>query len=63
MNPNEPKTFEEALERLEKAAEALKREDLPLEEAMKNYEDGIRYFNQCEKILKAARQKIETFQK
>ena len=40
-------TFEEALEKLEKSSENLKRENITLEEALKNFEEGIAYYKQC----------------
>ena len=56
-------TFEEALEKLEKSSENLKRENITLEEALKNFEEGIAYYNQCSEILNSAKQKIETYSK
>ncbi len=52
-------TFEEAMGKLEEAAEALDRDDIKLEDAIKKYEEGIRYYNQCKEILDGAKQKIE----
>lgn len=56
-------SFEEALEKLEAASENLKRDDLTLAEAIKNYETGLEYYKLCEEILQSAKQKIETYQK
>ncbi|WP_037372275.1 exodeoxyribonuclease VII small subunit [Anaerovorax odorimutans] len=56
-------TFEEALEKLEKSAEALKKDGYSLEDAMKNFEEGIEYYNYCNKILTMAKQKIEVYNK
>ncbi len=56
-------TFEEALEKLEKSSENLKRENITLEEALKNFEEGIAYYKQCSEILNSAKQKIETYSK
>ena len=56
-------TFEEALEKLEKSSENLKRENITLEEALKNFEEGIAYYKQCSEILNSAKQKIETYYK
>ena len=53
-------TFEEAYEKLEKIAERLNYNDIPLDEALKLYEEGIALSNYCAKSLEAAKQKIET---
>ena len=55
------KTFEESLKGLEKCAEILRKEGNTLDEAMKAYEEGIRYYNECSMILDQAKQKIETY--
>lgn len=56
-------TFEETLLKLEKASENLKRDNISLEEALKNYEEGIAYYKKCSEILDSAKQKIETYSK
>lgn len=56
-------TFEDALDKLEKASNSLNSDDTTLEEALKNYEEGIKYYNECSKILNDAKQTIEVFQK
>lgn len=56
-------TFEEALEKLEKSSENLKKENITLEDALKNFEEGIAYYKQCSEILNSAKQKIETYSK
>lgn len=62
MTANKP-TFEEALKKLETASENLKKENITLEDALKNYEDGIQYYKECSEILNTAKQKIETYSK
>lgn len=57
----EKTTFEEALKKLEQSSENLKKETITLEDALKNFEEGIAYYNQCSEILNSARQKIETY--
>ncbi len=52
-------TFEEALKRLESSADQLKKDGVTLEDAMKSYEEGIKYYKQCSEILNDAKQKIE----
>lgn len=57
---NEEKlTFEQAYEKLKESASKLDRDDVTLEEAMKLYEDGIKYYKLCSGILDEAKQKIE----
>jgi exodeoxyribonuclease VII small subunit len=63
MAANKKITFEEALKLLEASAEKLQKDGVTLEEAMKSYEDGITYYNQCAEILNDAKQKIEVFSK
>ncbi len=53
-------SFEEAYEKLEKIAEMLNSNDIPLDEALKLYEEGIMLSNYCAKALESAKQKIET---
>ena len=56
-------TFEETMKKLEETAENLQKDDITLEEALKNYEKGIEYYKQCDEILKKEKQKIETYSK
>lgn len=60
---NKEKNFEDALKGLEKAAENLKKDGIPLSEAIKSYEEGIAYYKQCSEILNDAKQKIEIYSK
>lgn len=54
-------TFEQALEMLEECSQTLSREGVDLDEAMKAYEEGIKYYGICNRILDEAVQKIEIF--
>lgn len=54
-------TFEEAYEKLRAAGEKLDSGEVTLEEAIKNYEEGIKYYKICKQILDDAKQKIESF--
>jgi exodeoxyribonuclease VII small subunit len=56
-------SFEEALAGLEQSAEALKADGATLEAAMESFEQGMKYYEHCSKILKDAKQKIEIFGK
>jgi exodeoxyribonuclease VII small subunit len=51
--------FEQALEDLEATVERLERGDLPLEEALKQFERGIGRARSCQTALKQAEQKVE----
>ena len=55
--------FEESLKKLETASENLKKDNISLEDALKNFEEGIKYYNECSEILNSAKQKIETYTK
>lgn len=61
MTTAKKRTFEEALKQLEQASENLKKENISLEDALKNFEEGIALYDECSGILKEAKQKIETY--
>ncbi len=63
MTAGKKSTFEETLSKLEKTSENLKKENITLEDALKNFEEGIAYYQQCSEILNSAKQKIETYSK
>lgn len=52
-------SFEEAYLNLEKIAEKLSENDLPLDEAIKLYEEGVKLSKFCAETLEKAKQKIE----
>lgn len=52
------KSFEESLSELEAATSRLESGELPLEEAIKQFEDGIKLAKQCRKKLDEAEGKI-----
>ncbi|MBE6031836.1 MAG: exodeoxyribonuclease VII small subunit [Firmicutes bacterium] len=56
-------SFEEALGKLESAAEEIKKSDISLENAIQNFENGVKYYERCQQILKDAKQKIEIYDK
>ena len=64
-NPDDPvtkaKTFnlEKALADLEVLVDELESGDLPLEKAMKKFEEGIKLTRGCQIALKEAEQKVE----
>jgi exodeoxyribonuclease VII small subunit len=52
-------SFEKDLERLEEIVAGLEEGGLPLEESLKQFEEGVALVRQCEKTLKAAERKID----
>jgi exodeoxyribonuclease VII small subunit len=52
-------TFESAMKRLEQIVEAMESDQLPLEDLIVRYEEGIRLVQVCETKLKTAEKKIE----
>ena len=53
-------SFEQTLARLEEIAAALDRDDLPLEEALKLFEEGIVRLREASAALGAAEGKVKT---
>jgi exodeoxyribonuclease VII small subunit len=51
--------LEKALTDLEELVEELESGDLPLEKAMKKFEEGIKLTRGCQAALKEAEQKVE----
>ncbi len=54
-----PIDLEKALSQLEELVEELEAGDLPLETAMKKFEQGIKLTRGCQQALKDAEQKVE----
>ncbi len=52
-------SFEQALEALERIVDDLERGDVPLEQSIRIYERGEALKAHCEKLLKAAEDKVE----
>ena len=52
-------TFEQALQQLEQIVQKLEKGELPLEESLRLYEDGIRLSRLCHGKLEEAEGKIE----
>ena len=53
------KGLEQSLKALEALVERLESGDLPLEEALKEFEQGVKLTRACQAILKDAEQKVE----
>lgn len=58
-NKTEEPTFETALKQLETAVDRLEEGSLPLSEALKVFEEGLKASNQCRSLLEDARQQVE----
>ncbi len=58
MAEEEP-TFEEALKQLETAVETLEGGNLPLAEALRLFEEGLKASNLCRARLEEAKQRVE----
>jgi len=56
-------TFEESLKQLEKVVDQLERGDLPLEESVRLFEDGVRLSSACKQELDAAEGKVQILMK
>ncbi len=59
-----PKTdFELSLTELTKLVERLEHGELPLDEALRTFEQGVALTRQCQAALKSAQQKVEILRK
>jgi exodeoxyribonuclease VII small subunit len=54
-----PVEFEAALEELEALVTRMEEGELPLEEALKQFERGIRLTRDCQRALREAEQKVD----
>jgi exodeoxyribonuclease VII small subunit len=53
------KNFEERLERLEELGDKIRKPDIPLDEALKAFEEGIKLAHSLEKELEKVESRIE----
>jgi len=58
-NSGDKRTFEERLERLEKLGDEIRRNDIPLDDAIKAFEEGIKLARDLEKDLEKIESRIE----
>ena len=58
-NPESKKTFEERLERLEELGDEIRRNDIPLDDAIMAFEEGIKLARALEKDLEKIESRIE----
>jgi len=56
-------SFESDLEKLEEIVSALEEGGLPLEDALKQFEEGVKLSRKCEKALSDAEKKIDVLMK
>ncbi|MFI2811426.1 MULTISPECIES: exodeoxyribonuclease VII small subunit [Microbulbifer] len=54
-----PATFEQALGELEQLVERLEAGDLPLEDALADFERGVKLTRECQQKLASAEQKVK----
>ena len=59
MTAKKPVNLEKSLADLESIVDELESGDLPLEKAMKKFEEGIKLTRSCQVALKEAEQKVE----
>ncbi|HOC71612.1 MAG TPA: exodeoxyribonuclease VII small subunit [Candidatus Hydrogenedentes bacterium] len=52
-------SFEKDLERLESIVAALEEGGVPLEESLRQFEEGVHLARKCEEVLKSAEKRIE----
>ena len=57
--PKPPPAFEAALVQLESLVTRLESGDLPLDEALRTFEQGVRLTRECPSALAAAQQKVQ----
>ena len=58
--PNEKKTdFKKEMERLDEIVDKISNKTLPLDEALKLYEEGVKIVKDLEKQLEEAKDKVE----
>ena len=55
--------FEDAIERLEKIIGKMENERVPLEEMLKDYEEGTKLLSVCKEKISIARKKVEQINK
>lgn len=57
--PGDGMAFEEAMGQLESIVEAMESEKLPLDDLVKNYEEGTKLLKICQNRIDAAQKRIE----
>lgn len=59
MKKNAPKSFEEAIQRLETLTAAMQSSDMPLEDALAAYQEGNELVKYCQAKLAEVEQKLQ----
>jgi exodeoxyribonuclease VII small subunit len=59
----EPLSIEQAMERLEALVREMEAGQMPLEELIRSYEEGVKLATLCQEKLDAAAKKIQTISK
>ena len=59
MSKHENKDFETSLKKLEKIVSDLENGELPLEESIKTFEEGVKLTKHCQNLLSKAEIKIQ----
>ena len=60
---SEKRSFEQAMSELEKIVQAIESGEVPLAQALAQYEQGIELISYCQKVLSEAEQKIAKLSK
>ena len=60
MVKKKSEAFEDALKKLQEIVERLEKGDLPLEDAMKSFSEGVQLAQFCHRKLEEAESKIQT---
>jgi len=55
--------FEKSLQQLDKVVAKMEQGDIPLEESLKHFEEGIKLIRDCQEALTDAEQKVEILTK
>lgn len=63
MAKKKSEQFEEAMQRLQVIVERMERGDLPLEEAMESFTEGIKLVHYCHQKLEEAENKVQVLLK
>lgn len=63
IKPECKMTFEEALEKVEQTVFRMEQKDIPLEDLIVQYEEGLKLIEHCQQKLVKAQEKIELLTK
>ena len=58
MEKNKENSFEENLEKLEEIVKSLENGEVPLDDAIEKFNEGMKYANLCNKILEDATETV-----